>query len=106
MVRIVFVLLCWLLPWSALAEKRVARVVGIDKYDNLGPNAQLARERSDARAVAGLLKGLGFEVTAKDDLTRSAFNGHWQDFLNKLTPGDIPRARCRFGNAQTLPFRD
>jgi hypothetical protein len=68
MIRIVFVLLlCWLLPSPALAEKRVALVVGIDKYDHLGRNAQLARARSDARAVAGLLKDLGFEVIAKDE---------------------------------------
>lgn len=27
-------------------------------------------------------------MIAKDDVTRSAFNNNWQDFLNKLTPGD------------------
>jgi uncharacterized caspase-like protein len=89
MVRIVFVLLlCLLLPSPALAEKRVALVIGIDKYDNLGPSAQLRKARSDAAAVARVLRDLGFDVIAKEDVTRSAFNSHWQDFLNKLTPGD------------------
>jgi hypothetical protein len=89
MIRIVFVLLlCLLLPSPAVAEKRVALVIGIDKYDNLGPSAQLRKARSDAAAVARVLRDLGFDVIAKEDVTRSAFNSHWQDFLNKLTPGD------------------
>ena len=90
MVRIVFVLLLCLLslPQPVLAEKRVAFVVGIDKYDNLSKDAQLDKARSDARAVARLLEDLGFDLIAKEDVTRSAFNSHWQDFLNKLTPGD------------------
>jgi formylglycine-generating enzyme required for sulfatase activity/uncharacterized caspase-like protein len=90
MVRIVFVLLLCLLslPLPALAEKRAAFVVGIDKYDNLSKDAQLDKARNDARAVARLLKDLGFDVIAKEDIARSAFNSHWQDFLNKLGPGD------------------
>jgi hypothetical protein len=54
MVRIVFVLLLCLLslPLPALAEKRAAFVVGIDKYDNLSKDAQLDKARNDARAVA------------------------------------------------------
>jgi uncharacterized caspase-like protein len=31
---------------------------------------------------------LGFDVIHKNEVTRSAFNNHWQDFLNKLAPGD------------------
>jgi hypothetical protein len=89
MVRVVFVLFLFLsssLP--ALAEKRVALIIGIDKYDNLGANAQLKKAKSDAAAVARVLSDLGFDVIAKEDVSRSAFNSHWQDFLNKLTPGD------------------
>src|SRR5262245_13538483 len=53
MVRIALaLLLSLLLPPAALAEKRVALVVGIDKYDNLGPQAQLRRARGDAATVA------------------------------------------------------
>jgi uncharacterized caspase-like protein len=57
-------------------------------YDNFGPQAQLRKARSDAAAVARLMKDIGFDVIAKDDVSRSVFNGHWQDFLNKLTTGD------------------
>lgn len=73
----------------AHAQKRVALTVGINQYDNLRPDAQLRKARSDAMAVAVALRDMGFEVIAKDDVTRSAFNGHWQDFLNKLAPGDM-----------------
>jgi len=89
MVRIALLALLWLLPLSpALAEKRVALVIGVDTYDNLGANGQLNRARSDARAVARVLKDIGFDVTAQEDVARSSFNSHWQDFLNKLAPGD------------------
>ena len=77
-----------LAPLAATAERRVALVVGIDKYDDLGPQAQLTKARSDAASVSAVLRDLGFDVIAKDDVTRSAFNRSWQDFLNKLTPGD------------------
>ena len=38
--------------------------------------------------MTAALRDLGFDVIAKDDVTRSEFNGLWQDFLNKLSPGD------------------
>jgi hypothetical protein len=37
----------------ALAERKIAFVVGIDKYDNLGPQQQLQRAVNDARSVGG-----------------------------------------------------
>jgi formylglycine-generating enzyme required for sulfatase activity len=90
MARFASVLSFFLLTLSpALADQRVALVIGIDKYDNLGSHAQLRKAKSDAVAVAGVLRNLGFDVIAKDDVTRSAFNSHWQDFLNKLAPGDM-----------------
>jgi uncharacterized caspase-like protein len=73
---------------SVFAEKRVALVIGIDTYDNLGADVQLKKARSDAAAVARTLKDLGFDVSSKDDLTRTAFNETWSDFLAKLEPGD------------------
>jgi formylglycine-generating enzyme required for sulfatase activity len=85
---VLIVLLCLLSLSPALAEKRVALVIGIDKYDNLGPHAQLKKARSDAAAVARMLRDLGFDVIAQDDVKRSAFNDHWQDLLTKLAPGD------------------
>ena len=72
----------------AHAQKRVALMIGVDTYDNLGSSAQLKKARADAKSVTETLKVLGFEVIHRDDVGRSAFNGHWQDFLNRLSPGD------------------
>lgn len=73
---------------EAHAQKRVALVVGIDRYYNLRPDAQLKKARGDASSIAQALRDIGFEVIVKHDLTRSAFNVQWQEFLNTLAPGD------------------
>ena len=46
---------------SALAERPIAFVVGIDTYDNLGQGEQLRKAVNDARAVAAALEGLGYD---------------------------------------------
>lgn len=84
----VMCLACLLLAQPALGQKRAALVVGIDRYDNLEPRAQLKKARADARAVAETLRRLGFDVLLKEDATRPLFNATWQDFLNKLSAGD------------------
>src|SRR5215831_21151304 len=68
--------------------KRVALVVGINKYDNLPRERQLVKAVNDARAVEVALKSVGFEVIKAEDVGRSAFNLAWQQLLNKLSPGD------------------
>jgi len=73
---------------AALAERKVAFVVGIDKYDNLGQQQQLQRAVNDARSVAGALASLGFEVVRAENVGRGAFNAMWQKFLDKVQPGD------------------
>jgi uncharacterized caspase-like protein len=73
---------------AAQAQKRVAFVVGTDKYDNLDKTKQLQRAANDARAVGAALKALGFELVAGEDLTRGQFNSEWQRFLDKLSAGD------------------
>ena len=55
-------LLSMLLPLIALAQKRVALVIGIDKYDNLDQRAQLRKARADATAIAHALRSRGFDV--------------------------------------------
>jgi hypothetical protein len=72
----------------AQAEKRVAFVVGVDKYDNLGPQQQLQRAVNDARAVSAALASIGFEVLAAENVGRGAFNAKWQQFLDTLQPDD------------------
>jgi hypothetical protein len=69
----------------ALAERKIAFVVGIDKYDNLGPQQQLQRAVNDARSVAGAIASLGFEVVRAENVGRGAFNAEWQKFLDKVS---------------------
>ena len=76
------------LAGGASAQKRVAFVVGTDKYDNLDKARQLQRAVNDARAVGAAFRSLGFEVVAAENLTRGQFNGEWQKFLDKLVTGD------------------
>ena len=89
MVRIAIALLLFvLLPSVAQAEKRIAFVVGIDKYDNLAPQQQLQRAVNDARSVGAALAPLGFEVVSAENIGRATFNAQWQKFLDKINPGD------------------
>jgi formylglycine-generating enzyme required for sulfatase activity len=92
-VRVIDKVLTAILIWgiaagSALAERKLAFVVGIDKYDNLGPQKQLERAVNDARAVSAALASVGFEVAAAENLGRAAFNAMWQQFIDKLQPDD------------------
>ncbi len=81
----------WLIATAqaALAEKRVALVIGNDKYVNLAAHAQLERAVNDARAVSRAFTDLGFDVTEAEDVSRSTFNAKWQQFLLKVAEGDV-----------------
>jgi formylglycine-generating enzyme required for sulfatase activity len=80
----------WALAAPAAAEaKRVALVVGIDIYDNLTPNQQLAKAGNDARAVAATFKEIGFQVILAEDAGRTAFLRAWQRFIDTVAPGDV-----------------
>src|SRR5262245_61934181 len=73
---------------GAHAQNRVALVIGIDRYDQLGPGHQLQRAVNDAQSVQRVLQSMGFEVSIGENIDRSTFNRMWQSFLDKLTPGD------------------
>jgi formylglycine-generating enzyme required for sulfatase activity len=87
------VLVCaafWALAASTAAEaKRVAFVVGINVYDNLAPNQQLLKAANDSKAVAAVLKDIGFQVIAAENTTRPNFLRAWQRFLDTVAPGDV-----------------
>jgi len=72
----------------AAHAKRVALVVGINKYDNLPRERQLAKAVNDARSMEAALKSVGFDVVKAEDVGRSAFDQAWQQLLNKVSPGD------------------
>ena len=83
-----FSLLIFALVPAAFAAKRVAFVVGIDAYDNLPAQLQLKKAVGDAHAVGAALKGLGYEVIEADNVARLDFVRQWQQFLNRIDPGD------------------
>jgi uncharacterized caspase-like protein len=56
--------LIFLTVGAATAERRVALVIGIDRYEHLRP---LGNAVNDARAVEDALLALGFEVTSESD---------------------------------------
>ena len=70
----------------ALAEKRVALVVGNSAYVQAGA---LPNPMNDASDMAEALKQVGFEVILGLDLTKSAFDGKVRDFARALEQADV-----------------
>jgi hypothetical protein len=89
LVRISLVLASLLLAVSPADAKRIAFVVGINKYENLGPGLQLAKAVADAKAIADTFASLGFQVVKGENTRRNAFFQAWQRFLNMVQPGDV-----------------
>jgi uncharacterized caspase-like protein len=78
LVRIAAVLLSLaLLPAAALADKRVALVVGNSAYQH---TAKLANPKNDASDVGTALRALGFQVIDGFDLDKAAFDRKVRDF--------------------------
>ena len=78
------VLFAVMLAQPALAERRLALVVGNDSYDEV---SGLKKAVSDAHAMADALKPLGFEVELVDNASRSAMSRRLVDFERRLQPG-------------------
>jgi formylglycine-generating enzyme required for sulfatase activity len=72
----------------AHAEKRVALVVGNDRYANLPANEQLQKAVNDAHAVGGALRQIGFDVIAGENLDRRALVARLDELTQRLAPGD------------------
>ena len=89
MMRIGAVLAGLLLIASPAHAKRVAFVVGINSYENLRPELQLAKAVADAKAIAETFASLGFQVIKGENTKRNAFFQAWQRFLNTVQPGDV-----------------
>ena len=79
-------LLSALLVPVAAAQERVALVIGNGNYANAGV---LANPANDARAVAGSLRAIGFDVTEGVDLGRGQMEDHIRAFLNKATSAKV-----------------
>jgi hypothetical protein len=90
-VRFLQVIAVALLALGALspvrAEKRVALVVGNERYVNLPANEQLQKAVNDARAVGGSLQQIGFDVITGENLDRRALLARFDELIQRLTPG-------------------
>ena len=78
--------LCWAQP--ARAEKRVALVIGNDRYLNMGADRQLQKAVNDANTIAAAMKTLGFEVLIGTNLGRQGMIDKLAEFTARLEAGD------------------
>jgi Caspase domain len=70
----------------ALADKRIALVVGNSKYVEVSP---LPNPENDATAIASALKTAGFEVILGLDLDQRGFEGKVRDFSQLIADADV-----------------
>ena len=73
----------------ALAEKRIALVIGNNIYRNLSDREQLKNAVNDAEAVKAALELLHFQVDLGENLDRAALIGKLSDFGARLEQGDL-----------------
>jgi peptidoglycan hydrolase-like protein with peptidoglycan-binding domain len=71
---------------AALAEKRVAFVVGNGAYKNVAP---LPNPAVDARSMVAMLRNVGFEVVEGTNLTRDKMTEKLLDFGKKAEGADV-----------------
>src|SRR5689334_24082404 len=71
---------------AAQADRRVAFVVGNGAYKNV---AQLPNPPIDAKAIAGALRNVGFEVVEGSNLTRDKMTERLLDFGKKAQGADV-----------------
>ena len=80
-------LLAWVLgPAPALAQKRVALIVGNGAYQHA---SALANPRNDAQDIAAALSDLGFQVIAGIDLDKRGFDQKVREFSGALEGADV-----------------
>src|SRR5271169_738485 len=79
-------LLAWLcVAESALAEKRLALVIGNDAYQHIDA---LQKARADAKSYPDLLREKGFSVEDRYDLGFDDMEAAVGEFVEKIEPGD------------------
>ncbi len=84
--RMVMTIFLVLISSQALAEKRVALVIGNSAYQHV---AQLPNPDNDAGDMAGKLTDLGFEVVVGRDLDLAGVRRTIRDFVGKLDGADL-----------------
>jgi hypothetical protein len=84
---VLLILAIWLGTGSALAEKRVALVIGNSAYKNV---ARLANPANDAALVSGMFKKAGFDaVDLKLDLNVAEMRKALREFGGKAREADV-----------------
>ena len=73
-------------PSSAIAEKRVALVIGNSAYENVSP---LINPKNDAEAMSAALERLGFEVIKGIDVTHQQFLKSVRKFARTIQGADV-----------------
>jgi uncharacterized caspase-like protein len=76
----------WLFSQPALADKRVALVMGNSAYQNV---ARLGNPANDASAMTETLKNAGFDVESRRDLKTSEMRRALRDFSDKVRDADV-----------------
>ena len=79
-------LLCVLLPSAAMAQKRVALVIGNSAYQS---TPALINPRNDATDMAAALKKLGFHVVEGFDLDKASFDRKVRDFADTMSGAKV-----------------
>ncbi len=74
---------------GALAQDRIALVVGNNRYTNLGADKQLNKAINDARAVGDALQKIGFKVIRGENLDRQGMVDRVFTFTQQIKQGDI-----------------
>ena len=76
------------------AEKRLALVIGNDRYANLPANEQLRKAVNDARAVGDALESIGFQVIRGENLGRPALGQRFHGSNHIRRPRPACRTTC------------
>lgn len=86
--RLFITLICIFLATGVAAapEKRVALVIGNDRYQDV---PRLEKAANDARAVGQQLQKVGFEVLSYSNLTRREMNQAIGQFVDKVAGGGV-----------------
>lgn len=71
---------------AALADRRVALVIGNGTYAELGT---LANPTNDAQDIAATLRGMGFQVVEKDNVDERTFTALLSNFATAATGADV-----------------
>ena len=83
--RCLLLMLVCITSYAQQSETRVALVIGNSTYRA----APLKNPTNDSRDIAAKLRGLGFTVIERSNLTVKQIGGTLREFRSKLTPGSV-----------------